>query len=538
MKMLENVSTILIVDDLMENLVSLEALLDGDHLHLIKASSGEEALEILLRDSSSIALALLDVQMPGMNGFELAELMRGTEKTKNIPIIFLTAGVVGEQKKFKGYEAGAVDFIQKPIEADILRSKVNIFCELFQKNLKLLAQRDELKESKANVQRLLEESQHLTQTLKDQDKNKDEFLATLAHELRNPLAPLLNSLEILDKNPDIKKKQELHNIMRRQVKHLTNLVNDLMDLSRVNQGKISLNSTRLNLAQVIELALDLSMPLIKTKQHEFSSELPEESIWVKADLSRLAQVIGNLLQNAAKYTPEKGKISLTVIADQENLEIRVKDNGVGIPKEKQLQIFDVFKQLQASIGHSDAGLGIGLSLVRKLIELHGGSIEVESEGQHKGSTFKVSLPIVLQATINEKSSQNIEENAAASGNLKILIVDDNKELADTLAMMIELIDSNFECVLAHTGNDALKIAQDVIPDIILLDIGLPDISGYEVAEQLRQQPELTHTLLIAQSGWGQESDKQRAKEAGFDKHLIKPVGLTDLEELIKDYSLS
>ncbi|MEC8010432.1 MAG: response regulator [Pseudomonadota bacterium] len=535
MQFIESKSSILIVDDLPENLLSLEALLGADKYNLIKANSGEEALEVLFSKGDRIALALLDVQMPGMNGFELAELMRGTEKTKNIPIIFLTAGLVGDQKKFTGYEAGAVDFIQKPIEADILRSKVNIFSELFQKNIKIAAHRDALAKSKADVQRLLEESQNLTRELKKQDKNKDEFLATLAHEIRNPLAPLMNSLEILNKNPDIENKQDLHGVMLRQVKHLTNLVNDLMDLSRVNKGKIDLNRAEIELSDVLELALDLSMPLIETKKHSFTQNLPTSVVKVNADQSRLAQIIGNLLQNAAKYTPDNGEINLTVTADADNLKIIVQDNGVGIPAEKQAQIYDIFKQLQRNTDSSEAGLGIGLSLVRRLTELHGGTIQVVSEGHNQGSTFTVTLPIVTQLSGESDTALQELASAPSTDTLKVLIIDDNKELAETLSMMVELLDCDY--VLAHNGEDAIRIAQEERPHIILCDIGLPDITGHEVAQKLTQVPALSHTLFVAQTGWGQESDIQRTKDAGFHKHLVKPVSFGDLEEVVEGYSI-
>lgn len=533
MQFIESKSSILIVDDLPENLLSLEALLGTDKFNIIKANSGEEALELLLHNSEKIALALLDVQMPVMNGFELAELMRGTEKTKNIPIIFLTAGIVGEQKKFKGYEAGAVDFIQKPIEADILRSKVNIFCELFQKNLKIAAHRDALQKSKADVQRLLEESQSLTRELKKQDKNKDEFLATLAHELRNPLSPLMSSLEIIEKNPEIKNRDELHKLMLRQVKHLTNLVNDLMDLSRVNKGKIDLNREDIELSQVIDLALDLSMPLINSKQHQFTSTLPAADVLINADLSRLAQIIGNLLQNAAKYTPDQGEIDLKIHADEQNIEIIVQDNGIGIPADKQTQIYDIFQQLQRNSDSPEAGLGIGLSLVRKLTELHGGTIDVESEGHQKGSLFKVVLPVVMQISSQNSASEHAVKGPQSPDELTVLIVDDNKALADTLGMMVELIGCDYK--LAHNGKDAIQLAESINPDIILLDIGLPDMTGHDVAAALLQKKCLSSTLLVAQTGWGQESDIQRTQEAGFHKHLVKPVSFSDLEELIENH---
>ncbi|HCK92181.1 MAG TPA: hypothetical protein DHW71_04295, partial [Gammaproteobacteria bacterium] len=247
------------------------------------------------------------------------------------------------------------------------------------------------------------------------------------------------------------------------------------------------------------------------------------------------QIIGNLLQNAAKYTPDNGEINLTVTADADNLKIIVQDNGVGIPAEKQAQIYDIFKQLQRNTDSSEAGLGIGLSLVRRLTELHGGTIQVVSEGHNQGSTFTVTLPIVTQLSGESDTALQELASALSTDTLKVLIIDDNKELAETLSMMVELLDCDF--VLAHNGEDAIRIAQEERPHIILCDIGLPDISGHEVVQKLTQVPALSHTLFVAQTGWGQETDIQRTKDAGFHKHLVKPVSFGDLEEVVEGYTL-
>ena len=278
----------LLVDDLEENLLALEALLRREDLVMLKAKSGPEALELLLK--YEVALALLDVQMPGMDGFELAEHMRSTERTRRVPIIFLTAGASDWQRRFRGYEAGAVDFLQKPLETDILRSKANVFFELYRQQQQLAWQRDEL-------------SQY-AEALKEADKRKDEFLATLAHELRNPLAPIRNGLHILRMSPKADVADKVRDMMDRQVTHLVRLIDDLLDVSRVSQGKIDLRIEKTTLQSVLQSALEASRPLIDAGGHTLTVDIPETPIWLEADLTRLAQVTSNLLNNAGKiYTP-------------------------------------------------------------------------------------------------------------------------------------------------------------------------------------------------------------------------------------------
>ena len=281
----------LLVDDLEENLLSLEGLLRRDGLVLLKARSGTEALELLLK--YEVALAILDVQMPEMDGYELAELMRGTERTRRVPIIFLTAGVADRERRFRGYETGAVDFLNKPIEPDILRGKASVFFELYQQRRQIAAQRDELK---SNAVALMEA-----------DRRKDEFLATLAHELRNPLAPIRNGLDILRASPAVPNAEEIRDMMDRQLSHLVRLVDDLLDVSRVSKGKIELRKERIALSDVIKTAVDASDPLITAGRHELRLDLPDAPVWLDADLTRLSQVVSNLLNNAAKYTREGGK---------------------------------------------------------------------------------------------------------------------------------------------------------------------------------------------------------------------------------------
>ncbi|EGF92667.1 histidine protein kinase AsgD [Asticcacaulis biprosthecium C19] len=293
---------LLLVDDRPENLRSLEALLRRDGLNMLKASSGTEALEILLKHD--VALALLDVMMPDMDGFELAELMRGNERTRRVPIMFLTAGTTDRQRRFRGYEAGAVDFLEKPLEADVLRSKVAVFCELYLQRQQIAVQRDNLKAFAEENLRLLKESRRYANALKEADQRKDEFLATLAHELRNPLAPIRNGLQILRMSPEGERADSVRDMMDRQLTHLVRLIDDLLDVSRVSRGKIDLRMECIAIQEAITAALEASKPLIDSGGHDLTIEVPQTPLWVDGDLTRLAQIVSNLLNNAAKYTPK------------------------------------------------------------------------------------------------------------------------------------------------------------------------------------------------------------------------------------------
>jgi signal transduction histidine kinase len=365
----------LLVDDLDENLLALEALLRRDGLECLKARSGDEALELLL--VHDVALALLDVQMPGMDGFELAEFLRGNERTRHVPIIFLTAGSADAQRRFRGYEAGAVDFLQKPIDAGILRSKSNVFFDLYEQRRQIIAQRDELA--------------RLTQDLQLADRRKNAFLGMVGHELRNPIMAFGAGLHLLKRRAGEEAGELVRERMERQVGHMTRLIEDLLDVARIDQGKIVLRTERMNLADAVALAVELSRPQIDARGHRLSIALPEAPVWLQADQARIAQVVSNLLSNAAKYTPEGGAIDLRVRREAGQVAIEVADTGLGIPPAMQGQVFDLFAQVERSGEQSD-GLGIGLALVRQLVTLHGGSIALKESVVGKGSTFRVLLP--------------------------------------------------------------------------------------------------------------------------------------------------
>ena len=505
--------TFLLVDDLEENLLSLEALLRRDGLVLLKARSGDEALELLLQHD--VALALLDVQMPGLNGYELAELMRGSERTRRIPIIFVTAGTTDSRRRFRGYEAGAVDFIEKPIEPDILRSKAGVFFELYRQRQQIAAQRDELVAQ--------------AEALKDAGRRKDEFLATLAHELRNPLAPLRHGLDILRKKPAGAGVTDIHDTMDRQLVHLVRLIDDLLDVSRVSQGKITLRKETIAAADVVRAAVEASKPAIDSVGHVLAVDLPSEPVWLDADATRLSQIVGNLLNNAAKYTPDGGRIGLAVRAEGAFAVIEVSENGIGIPAEMQSEVFQLFAQVENHLDRAKGGLGIGLALVRQLVTMHGGTVEARSAGIGMGSVFSVRIPRVARSAPPAEAVP-IADEQVPSNPLKVLVIDDNIDVAQAIGWMLDAIGHEYR--LVHDGRQALEAAREYRPDVVLLDIGLPGMDGYAVCRAFRQDELLKKIPIIAQTGWGQSRDKTLATEAGFDRHLTKPVALDDLERIL------
>lgn len=503
----------LLVDDLESNLLALEALLRRDGLVLLKARSGADALELLLK--YEVALALVDVQMPGMDGFELAELMRGSERTRRVPIIFLTAGSADWQRRFRGYEAGAVDFLHKPLEHEILRSKADVFFELYR-------QRDELRVATEENARLLKESQQYASALEEAGRRKDEFLAMLAHELRNPLAAISNAAQVSKRATNREHHEWATQVIEGQVKNLSRLIDDLLDVSRITRGTIQLKRQVLDVQPVIEHAIASVMLLIQAREHKLSVEFNHGNALVDVDPTRLEQIVANLLNNAAKYSEDQGRIQLSTAIQNEELVITIRDTGLGIAPEQLPKMFELFVQGNRSVARSEGGLGIGLTIVRRLVEMHGGSITAESKGSGQGSTFKVRLPVVRDTPNPVMPSHTLTpkqtEDAAKA---RILVVDDNLDTVRGLARLLAFL--GHEVQSAQDGTEALAIVEHFTPDFILMDIGLPGMDGYEVAGTLRERDSCKDSVIVAISGYGQESDLKRSREAGFDYHLVKPV---------------
>jgi CheY-like chemotaxis protein len=364
--------------------------------------------------------------------------------------------------------------------------------------------------------------------LREQDRRKDEFIATLSHELRNPLAPIRAAAKVIaSSDAEPSQLQRAQFIIERQVKHMALLLDDLLDIARITQGKLQIKKVRVALSDIVDSAVEAVRPAIKDKSHQLSLSLPSEPVLLDADPLRLSQVLSNLLMNAAKYSDAGSQIVLVCTVHDEMLSLLVKDNGIGIAPESISGIFEMFSQVDGQTGRSDGGLGIGLALVRGLTELHGGSVTARSSGLGHGSEFIVRLPIAPRS-----STASYGEAAPATQHLarqRVLIADDNRDAADSLGILLEM--AGHEVRIAHLGQEALALAQAFRPNIALLDIGMPDLSGYEVAAALRRQPWAKTLQLIALTGWGQEEDRRRAREAGFDHHLIKPIDPEHLERL-------
>ena len=372
----------------------------------------------------------------------------------------------------------------------------------------------------------------MLQGLKEADRRKDEFLAVLAHELRNPLAPVRNALEILratqSPTPQL---QWTYDLIDRQVRQMTRLVDDLLDVSRIASGKLELRKERIELGAAVKLAVEASRPLIERSGHELTLELPDDPLWLDADLARLSQIISNLLNNAAKYTPPGGRIWLNAHRDDGHLVIEVGDNGAGIPADKIGSIFEMYSQAGAGHDRSQGGLGIGLALVKRLAELHEGSVEARSDGPGRGSTFIVKLPIPAHAPRRLSGTRAIEHEQRAKPRRRVLVVDDNLDAADTLEMLITT--HGHEVRSAYDGEEAVEVARTFLPDVVLLDIGLPKLHGLEAGKRIRAARG-SDVTLIAITGWGQDEDRRRTQQAGFDYHLTKPVDGEAIVRLIDE----
>jgi len=381
------------------------------------------------------------------------------------------------------------------------------------------------------------ERKRYEQSLQEADRRKNEFLAMLAHELRNPLAPMRNALQImrLTANQDAQRPQEdaiqtATAMMERQVGQMVRLVDDLLDVSRISRGTIELRRVRVELASAIHHAVEAARPQYMAMDHTLTVILPPRPIFLHADMTRLAQVLGNLLNNACKYTPHHGQMCLEVQRDGKHAMIRLRDNGIGIAADKLPRIFDMFVQIDTSLERSVSGLGIGLTLVKSLVELHDGTVEAHSGGLSQGSEFKVRLPILEEMPEPPRLPTPGQQKPATT--LRILVVDDNRDSARSLSKLMTLIGHKTQ--IAYDGLEAVEAAGTFRPEVILLDIGLPKLNGYQACYKIREQPWSKNILIVALTGWGQDEDRRKSKEAGFDGHLVKPVDYAELEKLLAD----
>ena len=375
------------------------------------------------------------------------------------------------------------------------------------------------------------QAEQLANELAEADRRKNEFIATLAHEIRNPLAAIANASRVAAQ-PDVDDREWANEVINRQVGTLTRLTDDLLDISRIAQGKIQLQKEQIELRTVIERSVEVVKPLIAERGHQLDVSCPERPMIVQADPIRLQQAFTNLLTNAAKYTKQAGHISLSVESAGNDWTVKFRDSGVGIPPSMLPRIFEIYAQADESLHHSRGGLGIGLSLVKSLVELHGGNITAASEGENLGSEFTLRLPMALNGALRVAPTPKAPAATAAERGckLRLLIIDDDVDTAKSMGRLLTI--SGHEVKIAHDGRTAIEIARAFHPEVVLLDIGLPGRDGFQVAEQLRDEPGCSNVLLVAISGYGQDEDRKRSKAAGFDHHLVKPIDYDELMTLI------
>ena len=526
--------SILLVDDQPGKLLTYEAMLSSLGEHLLKASSGRAALDMLLKHD--VTLILMDVSMPDLDGFELAEIIRGHPRYSKTAIIFVSAVHLTDIDQLKGYESGAVDYVSVPVVPELLRAKVRVFTELYRKTreserlTRELEQR--VRERTSELEAAIERQLELTRELRDADRRKDEFLALLAHELRNPLAPVQNAVSIMQhKQIDDTELRWCRDVIERQSNQLARLVDDLLDVSRITHGKIVLRHEEVDLSALISSALETCRPQIDAHHHQLRVSMPHVPVRLTGDPTRLTQVIANLLNNAAKYQHPSGVIEIIGERSGDQALIHVRDRGIGMTAEALKSIFDLFAQGASSIDRSHGGLGVGLSLVRTLVELHGGSVHAYSDGPGTGSSFTVVLPALPADSRAVDVPHSPQAHGEAVQTTRVLIVDDNRDAAESMSALLAL--HGHEVRVSYDGETALEMVDAEPPDVLLLDIGLPGIDGYEVCRQTRARG-LVNVQIIAMSGYGQERDVRRSREVGFDAHTVKPLKISVLLEMLRE----
>jgi signal transduction histidine kinase len=531
---------ILVVDDTPASLVAAEVALEPLARRIVTAGSGDDALARLL--DQDFALILLDVQMPGMDGYETARWIRERERTKHVPIIFTTAHDQDQAGVLRAYSLGAVDFLFKPIVPEVLCAKASVFISLQERTEQLanermerefekrqreldtaMLRRERDRELQANL-----ELGRLNEALAESDRRKDTFIAILAHELRNPLAPVRTCIDMIRQGHPVTPR--LLDVLDRQTGVLARLVDDLLDLARVRADKIELRPEKLDLVELVENAITTSRPLIDERGHAITVDAPTERVAIIADSIRLAQVLSNLLNNAARYTPRGGRIEVACGASDGMAFVRVTDSGVGIPQELQETIFKMFVQERVSSDGS-GGLGLGLALARRLIEMHNGSIAVESGGRGCGATFTVRIPVIgsplaleIRKRTRDLAPMKLIETPA--GPIRTIVIDDNEDARELLSDLLRA--RGYEVLTAADGPTGLGLIREHQPHVALVDLGLPGLDGVGVAQQLHTEcPEL-RTRLVALTGYGEAADRERTQRAGFHAHLVKPASAATL----------
>lgn len=497
---------ILNVNDSASNRYYVSRVLRAAGWQVIEATTGAEGLERARSDRPD--LVVLDIKLPDMSGLDVCRQLKHDPKTANILVIQTSATFVTSEGKARGLESGADQYLTQPFESIELVAMVRGLLRMHEKEAEAQAKADALTEA---------------------DKRKDEFLAMLAHELRNPLSAIMTAHTLLEQQKLPSSGTRLAATIGRQTRHLARLVDDLLDVSRITRGKIQLRNEPFDLGALVERFV-AGEGAATTKDHEITIEIDSDPMWIEGDVTRIEQVMANLLSNAVKYSSAESRIEVSLAPETRGeariAVLRVRDNGVGIAPEDISSIFDLFFQVDPTLARSQAGLGIGLTMVKRLIEMHGGRVAVSSGGSGLGSEFRIELPLVAP----RRAAPSVEESAAAVAPLRVLLVDDNEDSCELLALAFE--NDGHEVMTAHDGGAGLAIALQDRFDVAVVDIGLPIVDGYEVARRIRAGQNGHTPVLLALTGYGRNEDRTRALEAGFDAHLVKPVDLGELHRTV------
>ena len=477
---------------------------------------GTDELCCALREGAGAILLTEDVLVRHDLDGLVAELGR-QPAWSDIPVLLLSGSRAGESLPALAAELGNLTTLERPVRVANLISAVRTAIRARRRQYQIRDQLIALEQAKGQ--------------LREADRRKDEFLAILAHELRNPLTPARNAAHLMrlqgPNEPDLQRAVEM---IERQITQMSRLIDDLMDVSRITRGLLELRRERVELREIVDAAVEACRQLVQVKQQDLRVVLPAEPVVLVADRERLIQVLSNLVANATKYTQGGGRITVRASRLHDQLELAVEDDGIGLPLGKLKEIFDLFAQVDRTT-ERNAGLGIGLTLVRQIVELHGGSVEARSEGPGKGSMFIVRLPVADVAPAEMDAPEPARSHRISR---RILAADDNRDAAESLGALLR--HDGHEVRLAFDGEAAIEAALDFVPDVALLDLGMPKCSGFDVARYIRRLPWGSHVYIVALTGWGQESDRERAREAGFDAHLVKPVEPRALTRLLANLS--
>jgi signal transduction histidine kinase len=517
---------ILLVDDESRNLDALEAILENPGYRLLRALDADSALRLLI--DHDVAAIILDIKMPGTTGFELAQMIKATKRYRQIPILFLTAYHLTDQDMLTGYVAGAADYLTKPLRPEIVRHKVAVFADLYRKSRALTELNEKLEE---RVRERTAELIRSEASLREADRKKDEFIAVLAHELRNPLAPLSFGLDILAKHMPEEEPLVTDTLARmtRQLKHMVRLIDDLLDISRIGRGTIELRKERFDLSDAIQAAVDSNRPHFERRRQSLTVSA-DRRVFAFGDPTRIVQIIGNLLHNAAKFTPPGGRISVELAVESDQALVCVSDSGEGIAADQLERVFEMFTR-SSTQSKADRGLGIGLALGRRLAELHGGTLTAASEGAGLGTTFTLRLPVIADQSQPALSAiTEPPEAVTPQAALDIVLIEDIEDVAAELAQWLG--EQGHRVAVANTGTSGVELVAKNEPDVVICDLGLPDIDGVEVCRRIRKLALASQPRVVALTGWGREIDRQRTREAGFDEHLVKPVEAKALRTLL------